>query len=609
MTVQNQTQSWVIAWKVPFLLLGIWLATVLLSLFMHYDEIAQLDFADPDDSMRLVQVRDFLAGQSWFDVSQHRANPPVGGPMHWSRLVDLPIAGSILLLRPFVGSHWAEVGAVLIVPALTLAALLVGLYWAVSPLLGKGGALLCCALFATSPMVLIQCASMRIDHHGWQMVMMALVFGGTLHCHPRRGGLIAGLAMAMWLHISSEGLPMAALAGAVMTVRYVLDSREWPRIASYIWMLAAASSILLLITHGWNASLVFHCDSMSPVYLLPLMAMPPVLMAGHKLWGQKTYVRRILPMGLAVGIAVALFMVTGKPCLSGPFSALDPQVYELWYKAVLEGLPIWMQGLPIRSLIVVPLLLGLTGYAIIIHRETDWFRRRDWLTVLALTAGATVLSILVMRTTSIAHLLAIPGNAYLFMTIGKRARSLSSAALRIPATASLLMLAPIVAVALTLPVLSNAALEGKSQIAEASVFSEINELNGIAPAVLFAPIDISPDILLFTRNAIIGTGHHRNVQGMKLVISAFLAEPEEARPIVLGTSATYLLMTPNFGEAERYRKAAPEGLAAQLLLGKPPAWLVPVSLPGLRSLSLYRIDRAVVPQAPNHDAAMEKVEQ
>ena len=46
---------------------------------------------------------DFLAGQSWFDVTQYRSNPPIGAPMHWSRLVDVPIAGLILLLAPFVG--------------------------------------------------------------------------------------------------------------------------------------------------------------------------------------------------------------------------------------------------------------------------------------------------------------------------------------------------------------------------------------------------------------------------------------------------------------------------------------------------------------------------
>ncbi len=63
--------------------------------------LRELRLPDTDDAMRLVQVRDLLAGQGWFDLSQHRhAGAP---PMHWSRLVDAPIAALILLVRPFAG--------------------------------------------------------------------------------------------------------------------------------------------------------------------------------------------------------------------------------------------------------------------------------------------------------------------------------------------------------------------------------------------------------------------------------------------------------------------------------------------------------------------------
>lgn len=599
MTWQKATdRNWLPTWKILFLIIAIWLITVVISLFMHRHDIALLKFSDPDDFMRLVQVRDFLAGQSWFDVSQHRANPPLGGPMHWSRLVDLPIAVIILLLRPVVGSHWSEVGAALLVPALTLAALLAALYWAVSPLMGKVGALVCCALFAISPMVLIQCGAMRIDHHGWQIVMMALVLGGTLNTNLRRGGLIAGLAMAIWLHISSEGLPMAALTGGVMTARYALDGKEWSRLAHYIWMLAISSIGLLLATHGWKASLISYCDAISPIYLGPLTVMPAVMTAGQMLFKRETLLYRLLPIGVAFGIAAAIFLVTGKQCLAGPFSTLDPQVYEIWYKAIPEGLPIWMQGAATSSLIVVPSLLGITSYVIIISREKNYSRRLDWLTLLALAAGATGLSILVMRTTSIAHLLAIPGNAWLMMTLGKRARSLSSVVLRIPATAALVLLVPSVALGMVLIVLSSNEVKNIKP-AKAFDSSEVAALDWAAPSTLFAPVNISPEILVRTRNSVIGTGHHRNAQGLKLVISAFVAPPEQARAIVLGSSATYLLVAPNTGEMSYYRKVAPHGLAAELLADQPPAWLIPVSVPGLKVLRLYRIDRAGAPPSAN----------
>jgi len=46
--------------------------------------------SDNDDMMRLIQVRDFIAGQSWFDADQHRMGPD-GTAMHWSRVADIPI--------------------------------------------------------------------------------------------------------------------------------------------------------------------------------------------------------------------------------------------------------------------------------------------------------------------------------------------------------------------------------------------------------------------------------------------------------------------------------------------------------------------------------------
>ena len=41
---------------------------------------------DTDDAMRLTDVHDLLAGQPWFDFTQHRINAPFGAEIHWSRL-------------------------------------------------------------------------------------------------------------------------------------------------------------------------------------------------------------------------------------------------------------------------------------------------------------------------------------------------------------------------------------------------------------------------------------------------------------------------------------------------------------------------------------------
>src|SRR6266545_1943259 len=75
------------------LLVIIWLASVATSLFPALIQGINLS---TDDAMRLAEVRDLLNGQGWFDLTQYRLNPPAGVAMHWSRLIDLPIA---LLIR------------------------------------------------------------------------------------------------------------------------------------------------------------------------------------------------------------------------------------------------------------------------------------------------------------------------------------------------------------------------------------------------------------------------------------------------------------------------------------------------------------------------------
>ena len=43
-------------------------------------------FVDTDDAMRMVMVTDFIHGQNWYDLTNHRLNTPFGAEIHWSRL-------------------------------------------------------------------------------------------------------------------------------------------------------------------------------------------------------------------------------------------------------------------------------------------------------------------------------------------------------------------------------------------------------------------------------------------------------------------------------------------------------------------------------------------
>src|SRR5689334_7529729 len=90
-------------WRLWLLLF--WLAVSIYTLVERWAAIRGFSLGDTDDNMRIMQVRALLDGQGWYDLRQYRLNPPFGADIHWSRLVDLPIAALKLTLAPLVGGR------------------------------------------------------------------------------------------------------------------------------------------------------------------------------------------------------------------------------------------------------------------------------------------------------------------------------------------------------------------------------------------------------------------------------------------------------------------------------------------------------------------------
>jgi hypothetical protein len=230
-----------------WLILLAWLACSAVMLWLFHGDFAALGFRDPDDAMRLVQVRDWIGGQGFWDVSQHRVNPPLGGPMHWSRIVDMPVAGLILLARPLLGPSAAEMVACITVPLLLLGGLAGAVHLAARRLGDPVLALVTVALLLTTPSILVQFTPLRIDHHGWQIWMATIALAGALDDRRVRGGASSALALAVWLQISSEALPYVALFAGLFALRQWLDGREASRFLAFAATLGGAALALLAL--------------------------------------------------------------------------------------------------------------------------------------------------------------------------------------------------------------------------------------------------------------------------------------------------------------------------------------------------------------------------
>jgi hypothetical protein len=392
-----------------------------------------------------------------------------------------------------------------------------------------------------------QVQPMRIDHHGWQIVLAVTAVMMVLRWPESvRAAAVAGLAMATNLVISLEGLPMAALLGAVLTIRGLHSPRGADQLTSYLVALALGSAALLLGTAGWPHATVPWCDEFSPVYLLPISAGALVLIALRGLvWKNAAARLMVLLAVVPVAIILGCWASAGR-CLGGPFADLDPMLQAKWYDHVLEGLPVWQQPPMYIWAGFAPLALGFLGTLIAITQSAPE-RRGGWLELLLLLTGSTLVACAVFRALGSAQALAAPGNAWLLLACfdwSMRQRKVWVKAIAglgciaLTPWPSMLPLSGLIGSGSADASASAVARGSSSQCYERR---ELETLNAIPPSILFTPLDLGPMVLVYSHHSVVATGHHRNPQGMLAVVNAFSNTPDKARDAVTGSGARYLV--------------------------------------------------------------------
>jgi hypothetical protein len=592
-----------------FLVLLIWAIISGELLFQGRSFIAAMNFRDADDALRLVQVRDWMAGQSWFDVVQHRINPPHSMPMHWSRLVDVPIAAVIHLASLFFAPGIAERIAMVAVPLLMFLAL----HFAVARLAGRVTrdsfiALVAVVMLGMSVGVDIQFQPMRIDHHGWQILLNTLACLMLLETRdgPRWKVVASGVFMALSLTVALESLPMAVAIAGVIALRFLFDPKESGSLSIYLVTLVSASTALVVSTLGFSGAAVSWCDTLSPAYLGPLLAVAITFPVAARLVGITTPAQRIACLAVTGLVGAAIFLGGSPQCARGPFSTLDPIVYQLWYTSVGEGMPPWTQSRDIAAVVPVQSLIGLIGTFLAIRFEPAE-RRRLWIDLLILQSLAFAVSMMVVRAMGLAHVLALPGAAWLFVMAVRQLTRHSSPVVQVALGLLCLLLTPLGAQSVVLAaigdpdagskVAGNVAghdADQKPWVARytCTTFHALRGLDSLPTALLFAPLDISAHLLAYTHHSVVATGHHRNMEGMRTAILGFVSDPDKARPIVTGTSARYLAYCSGENEVKKYILRNRHSLMAALEHGAPPNWLEPVPMRKGELIHVYRIVRS-----------------
>jgi len=574
---------------------AIWLLTASILLWMSFDRIGLLVMWDPDDYLRLLQVRDLLAGQSYFDVTQYRIDPPHGVPMHWSRLPDLPIAGAILLLKPILGATLAERTAISVVPLATFAGSLAAVASATRRLAGRRAALAAAMLAATTPALLFHILPMRIDHHGLQTMLGLVAVASCFDRRPRRGGVFAGVAVAAWLAISIEALPMVTAISALLACRFIFaadDLGPWRCFRAFAAAMGIGGIVIFASTHDLAAWRQPWCDAFGPAWFGPLVLSPlaaALLVRRGFAHSAGARVALLILAGIAGGGVLAL---TAPACLAGPFAALDPVVTHYWYENVLEGMPVWRQSASDQIALALFPPIGLAGAALAWRASATRAAARDWLALLALGCAAFLLALLVQRAGGFAHAMALPGAGWLLVRILGRIGDWRRIGARVLASAmTILLLSPAgatLAGQAALGLVTTTPPKEPAKPASACVGCDpVAAIAALPRSYILAGLDITPRLLVNTPHLYAGSSHHRGAAGIRRVLDSFLGAPEIAHRIMRARGMRYVLIDRDGQEAEIYRKAAPTGLMARLVRNDPPAWLEPVPL-GPGPLRMWR---------------------
>ncbi|MBV7265425.1 hypothetical protein [Erythrobacter ani] len=575
-----------------------WALVCTLMMVVHWSRMSSGVFPDPDDILRLVQVRDLIAGQSWFDINQYRIDAAGGGvAMHWSRLVDIPLALVILALTPLTGTAAAETAAVVIVPLVTLGLAMLLAARVAWKLLGDEEATLTSLIVVISVPVLFQLSPMRIDHHGWQIVCALVAVNGLMARSKCAGGWVVGASLATWLSISMEGLPLAAAIFAVLAWRWLRNRGESAWLVSAMQSFAIIGAGLFAATRG-IADLASYCDAISPMHLAMFAWGAAVLTVLAKM---EPLPRGIVFAGFAVagGGALAMMLATAPQCATGGFADLDPVVARNWHAYVSEGMPMWRQTLPVALQYVVTPLIGLVAAFNLARQSHDWLGR-FWSDYVLILFAAFLISLFVARAGAVACVLAAPPLAWQVRSWLRTIRAMKRPAPRVAA-----MLAVACALLPTFPlVLLTNAMPAQAALGNGTIAAivpdppkpETCEVKDVAPQLtaleqgeFYALMDFAPHILLTTDHSVVATGHHRGDKSMKVLIETALGSSDEARAVLQDRGTKYVMICPTVDEIEIYAANAPDGFAADLLADTPPDWLHPVALDGDSGLKVWAI--------------------
>jgi hypothetical protein len=565
-----------------------WLVLVVLIALVFIPGADDWIGPDNDDVMRLVEVRDWLGGQGWFDLMQYRLGLSGGTPMHWSRLIDAPIGLLITLFSTLLPVATAEGMAATLWPLFLCGLLLLPLGLVGRRLGGVRAMHIALGLGAIFVFTSIKFRPGALDHHNVQLVLVmglaALLAEGKGRV---RDHALAGVAAALAIAVGAETVPVVATACACVAARWIWQGRTFDAGARAFGLsLALVITIIFFATTAPRHYWVVACDSLSFGFY------------GLSAWGGAglftlTLVpaRRNLVVRLAASAALGLLLagvawLVAPQCLASPFADLDPMLVEFWLNSVSEAQSALSEVRHSPGTAVAFYAVGLVATIICLVRAQQGKHRGFHLLFLCLLATAWIIALIQIRGAIFSNLLSIPPFALLIADLQGKVRQNP----KDKRTSLAFLAAGFAAVPAAWGVFGILLLEGleslkfdkisgtaTEEVASCNREADMVALREMEPGLVAAPSNSGATILRFTHHRALSAPYHRNQLGMLSELKIGMAEPSDALALLNKAGVTILAFCPSDPQTMSIVELKKNGLYAALAQGEVPAYLQPVA--------------------------------
>lgn len=552
---------------------------------------------DGDNQMRLVQVRDWLAGQGWFDVRQYRVLPPDGISMHWSRYLDFGIAAMLKSAALVLPMPKAELATLILWPSLLACVMVPVLVHCNNRLFGPVAGIGALVVFFGWGKLAGEFVAPKIDHHNVQILCSTAVF--YLSLVPGRArllGALGGLITAFALAIGLEMLLFYASVWGLMVLRHAFDED-----ATGDWLLGFGASIsvaapLLMVgqtpVSAWGTA---YCDVLAvPVMALGAVGVVSTLVPVLCARVLKSPATRIAALVATVALGLWLAYPLLGHCLAGPYSDVPPEIRRTIETMITEAFsaPAMFETFPAiaGSILLPPLVILIMALVAVFYmwgRLTFLQRTALVQTFVVMFVGLGFALVQVRAANLMTPALPLLGGFIVFAFSQVPRTSL----LRIPLLVLLLLGAPATVeygVRYFLEPTPVATLAsgstGRGQLRRgcrnAAAMAEVASL---PKSVLFNPVELGPPILVSTSQSVTSASYHRSPDALWNGTGAL--QSEAALQAALEKSGADFLVFCAGGLADGEAMLLRSLKAKQL-----PVWLTPE--PGGRKLiAVYRVDK------------------